>query len=85
MSSNGTNGDPYASYRTISAELRAEARAHAGGYVYVIDNASGGYGAPDCAVPPQRIAGCWAVNQGGEIVGEFIPNPNFVPSPSHQQ
>jgi len=31
-------------------------------------------------VPPQAIKGAWKVNKAGIIVGEFIPNPNYLDS-----
>jgi len=54
---------------------RAEARKRPNGWVYVIDGAFD----PDAAVPPDAIAGAWKVGSAGEIVGEFIPNPNYRP------
>ena len=54
---------------------RIEARRHPGGHVYQIE---GNYG-PDDAVPPEAIVGAWQVDANGKIVGEFIPNPNYVP------
>ncbi len=52
---------------------RAEARQNPGGWVYAIDEIYG----PDGAVPPEGIKGAWRVDENGEIVGEFIPNPNY--------
>jgi len=57
-------------------EARAEARQNPGGWVYAID---GRYD-PNAAVPPEAIEGAWRVNDAGEIVGEFIPNPKYVPN-----
>lgn len=51
----------------------AEARLNPGGWVYEIDD---GY-EPDGAVPPEAIVGAWQVDDGGNIVGEFLPNPNY--------
>ena len=34
----------------------------------------------DGAVPPQAVKGAWKVDENGNIVGEFIPNPNYVPN-----
>jgi hypothetical protein len=34
---------------------------------------------PNGAIPPEAIKGAWQVDKAGSIVGEFIPNPNFVP------
>ena len=53
--------------------LRAAARAQPGGWVYEV---VGDYGPTD-AVPPEAIRGAWKVDDNGEIVGDFIPNPNF--------
>jgi hypothetical protein len=53
----------------------AEAKNHPGGWVYVMD----GIDNPNDAVPPERIKGAWKVNQYGEIVGDFIPNTNYLP------
>lgn len=52
-----------------------EARRHPGGWVYEIE---GDYG-PDDAVPPEAIRGAWAVDDHGELTGEFTPNPNYRP------
>ena len=50
-----------------------EAKHFPNGWVYEIE---GDY-KPDDGVPPQAIRGAWKVNAEGEIVGDFIPNPNF--------
>jgi hypothetical protein len=60
---------------------RAEAKKHPGGHVYAID---GNYG-PNDAVPPDAIKGAWAVDARGELVGEFIPNPNYKPRPHNSK
>jgi hypothetical protein len=57
-------------------QARAEARANPGGWVYAI---GGGYDATE-AVPPQAIKGAWKVDENGEIIGDFVANPNFDPS-----
>lgn len=54
--------------------LIAEAKATPGGYVYEIVGTFG----PSDAVPPTAIRGAWKVDDGGNIVGDFIPNPNFT-------
>ena len=54
---------------------RAEAKQNPGGWVYVI---VGRY-TPNDYVPPHAIKGAWKVDEQGEIVGDFIPNPNYVP------
>jgi hypothetical protein len=61
-----------------TSEARAEAKLNPGGWVYAID---GRYDR-DGAVPPEVIQGAWRADESGEIVGEFIPNPNFVPNHS---
>lgn len=53
----------------------AEARKNPGGWVYVID---GRYDPKD-GVPPEAIKGAWKVDENGNIIGQFIPNPNYVP------
>jgi hypothetical protein len=58
---------------SVTEALIAEARNHPDGWVYAID---GEYG-PNDAVPPERIKGAWKVDAKGEIVGEFIANPNY--------
>jgi hypothetical protein len=57
-------------------EARAEAKNHPGGWVYAIDARYD----PNGAVPPEGIKGAWRVDQAGEIIGEFVPNPNYVPN-----
>ncbi len=52
----------------------SEARRVPGGWVYVLD---GGV-SPDGACPPERIRGAWRVDSDGKIVGEFVPNPNYI-------
>ena len=52
---------------------RAEAKANPGGYVYAIVGQFG----PNDVIPREFIKGGWAVNANGEIVGDFIPNPNY--------
>jgi len=50
-----------------------EAKLHPNGYVYQLD----GDFRDDEFVPPDRIMGMWEVDESGEIVGDFIPNPNY--------
>jgi hypothetical protein len=52
----------------------AEARENPGGWVYEIY----GHFEPHEHVPASAIIGAWKVDDSGSIVGEFIPNPNFV-------
>ena len=61
-----------------TAEARAEAKLNPGGWVYAIDARYD----RDGAIPPEAIEGAWRVDDTGEIVGEFIPNHNFVPGHS---
>jgi hypothetical protein len=45
------------------------------GWVYQID---GKYKIPSTSpIPPEAILGAWKVNSSGEIIGSFIPNPNY--------
>ena len=50
-----------------------EAKKLPNGHVYRI---KGDFG-PHEAVPPEAILGAWEVDANGNIVGDFIPNPNF--------
>ena len=63
---------------TPAPEAKVEAKKHPNGWVYVID---GPYG-PNDYVPPHAIVGAWKVDESGEIVGDFIPNPNRKPKNS---
>lgn len=53
-----------------------EAKRRPNGWVYEIVGGE----EPDGSVPPERIRGAWQVNAEGVIVGDFIPNPNFIGS-----
>jgi hypothetical protein len=57
-------------------ELLDAAAQAAGGWVYAIDPAQD----PDRDVPPERIAGAWAIGPDGRPTGEFRHNPNYQPS-----
>jgi len=57
----------------ISKELIEQAKRSPNGWVYVIDRAF--QDVED--VPKQAIKGAWKVNEKGEIIGDFIPNPNY--------
>ena len=59
--------------KTPTPEATAEAKLNPGGWVYEIDD---GYD-PNGAVPPEAIVGAWQVDDAGNIVGEFKPNPNY--------
>ena len=52
-----------------------EAKKWPGAQVYRIK----GNFTPEEAVPREAIVGCWKVDASGQIVGDFIPNPNFDP------
>jgi len=53
-----------------------EAKSHPNGWVYRIK----GSFRPEEAVPREAIVGAWKVDAEGKIVGEFMPNPNHVPT-----
>jgi hypothetical protein len=55
-------------------EAIREALNHPNGWVYVIDDSFD----TQEATPPQAIKGCWKVNEKGIIIGDFIPNPNYL-------
>lgn len=59
----------------ITDSTREEARKNPGGWVYAIDGRYDSEG----AIPPEAIVGAWKVADDGNIVGDFIPNPNHVP------
>lgn len=52
----------------------AEARNNPGGWVYEIRGSFG----PNDHVPNHAVVGAWKVGPSGEIVGQFLANPNFV-------
>jgi len=55
-------------------EAIEEALRNPNGWVYEID---GSFDKEE-AIPPQAIKGAWKVNNKGIIVGEFIPNPQYI-------
>lgn len=61
-----------------------EAFKYPNGRVYRI---AGEFG-PNDAVPPEAIVGAWKVNNKGQIIDEFIENPNYDsikwPSPKEE-
>ena len=59
----------------------AEARNSPDGWVYEIDGSFG----PDEDVPPDAIVGAWKVDSNGQIVGKFVPNPNYRPRQRNKQ
>lgn len=60
--------------------LVAEAKTQPGGWVYEI---VGDYGPKD-EVPPTAIRGAWKVDDDGQVVGDFLPNPAFEPPHAEQ-
>jgi hypothetical protein len=54
---------------------RMAALLQPGGCIYRF---SGPFG-PNDAIPPGAIFGAWQVDDGGNIVGEFMRNPNYDP------
>lgn len=62
--------------KDLPPALVAEAKSRPGGWVYEI---VGDYQHDD-AVPPEAIRGAWKVDGEGQIVGDFMPNPNFQAS-----
>lgn len=58
-----------------SQEIIKEAKRYPNGWVYQIDREY--YFKKN--VPPDAIAGAWKVDRNGNIVGDFIPNPNYNP------
>ena len=61
------------SSQKLSPELIKEAKKHPNGWVYVLDKEFKGKE----EVPPQYIQGAWKVNENGEVIGDFSPNPNY--------
>ena len=53
-----------------------EAKSRPNGWVYEI---VGSY-RPNDDVPPEAIRGAWKVDGNGNIVGDFIPSPNYKPT-----
>ncbi len=58
-----------AEQRQPRPEALAEAKLNPGGWVYEIEEA---------------IVGAWQVDESGNIVGEFKPNPNHQPQSNQQ-
>lgn len=57
----------------ITDEVIRAARENANGWVYKIEGAYG----PTEYVPPEAIVGAWKVDENGNLVGEFLPNPKY--------
>jgi hypothetical protein len=58
-----------------SDEAKRQALENPGGWVYAIDGTFG----PTEDVPAGAVVGAWRVDERGEIVGDFIANPNYCP------
>lgn len=58
-----------------SEEVVQAAKLRPNGWVYQIE---GRYASHE-SVPPEAILGAWKVDAKGNIVGDFIPNPNYTP------
>ncbi|EHR63787.1 type VII secretion system-associated protein [Saccharomonospora cyanea] len=61
----------------ITADMRANARANPGSWLYVIDEAFD----PNGNVPSWAVIGAYPVNDRGEIVDDFHFNDQYRPSP----
>jgi len=55
-------------------EAIEEALKFPNAYVYVIDSE---YDKKE-EVPPTAIKGAWKTNENGLIIGDFMPNPNYL-------
>lgn len=54
-------------------KLIKEAKNNPNGWVYVVDQEF----EEQENVPTQFIKGAWKVDENGEVIGTFIPNPNY--------
>lgn len=61
----------------ITEAMREEARRQPGGNVYVIDPLYAKDGV-NGAIPPQGIIGAYPVDSSGEVIPDFISNPNYL-------
>lgn len=61
----------------VTDALRAQAKANPGTWVYAIDP---GFD-PAGNVPPEGIVGAWQSDENGELGGDFMPNPRYLPTP----
>jgi len=59
---------------TPQKEAIVEALKNPNGWVYEIDKE---YRNKE-VVPPTAIIGAWKVNEKGIIIGDFLPNPNYI-------
>lgn len=60
--------------KTPSKKAIKEAKNVPNGYVYEIDNSF----ERQEIIPREAIIGAWKVDKNGIIIGEFIPNQNYV-------
>jgi hypothetical protein len=61
----------------ITDAMRETARKQPGGWVYAVDPAFD----PNGEVPGWAVRGAYRVDDRGELYGEFVPNPNYRPTP----
>lgn len=62
----------------ITEDVIKAARENPNGWVYKIEGTFG----PDEGVPPEAIVGAWKVDEAGNLTGEFLSNPRYVPGHS---
>lgn len=62
----------------ITPQMREAARAQRGGWVYAIDPEFD----PNGQVPGWGVRGAYRVDDQGAIHGDFVPNPDYRPSPT---
>lgn len=62
----------------LSDAVLQAAKQNPGGWVYQVDREY----ATSLSVPPEAIVGAWQVDSFGNIIGKFIPNPNYRPKTS---
>jgi hypothetical protein len=62
----------------ITPAMREAARAQPGGWVYAIDPAVD----PNGRVPGWAVRGGYRADEQGGIHGDFVPNPDYRPSPA---
>ena len=64
--------------QVITPEVIEAARMSPNGWVYKIEGAF----ASDEHVPPEAIVGAWKVDGQGNLTGDFMNNPKYVPGVS---
>lgn len=62
----------------VTPEVIESARNNPGGWVYKIEGTFG----PDEYVPPEAVVGAWKVDDYGNLTGEFLSNPKYMPGVS---